>query len=118
MHTFCKPDQFQLTTMAFLCLVMVLFFVKVKPYGNDCYNYFDMFVLVNLTVVAFLCNGKLQVPAPNYGKCLDYVFNMLLWLPLIVWVIVLGWKYRQMIHEKMSAMFTRFGGGYMQFRRT
>ena len=118
MHTFCKPDQFQLTTMAFLCLVMVLFFVKVKPYGNDCYNYFDMFVLVNLTVVAFLCNGKLQVPAPNYGKCLDYVFNMLLWLPLIVWVIVLGWKYIQMIHEKMSAMFTRFRGGYVQFRRT
>lgn len=118
MHTFCKPDQFQLTTMAFLCLVMVLFFVKVKPYGNDCYNYFDMFVLVNLTVVAFLCNGKLQVPAPNYGKCLDYVFNMLLWLPLIVWVIVLGWKYIQIIHEKMSAMFTRFRGGYMQFQRT
>ena len=118
MNTFCKPDQFQLTAMAFLCFVMVLMFVKVKPYGNDYYNYFDMFVLVDLTVVAFLCNGKLQVPVPNYRKILDYVYNVLLWLPLIVWIIVLCVKYRQMINEKMSAVFTRLHGGLMQFRRT
>ena len=118
MNTFCKPDQFQLTAMAFLCFVMVLMFVKVKPYGNDYYNYFDMFVLVDLTVVAFLCNGKLQVPVPNYRKILDYVYNVLLWLPLIVWIIVLCVKYRQMINEKMSAVITRLHGGLMQFRRT
>lgn len=99
--------------MAFLCLIMVLFFVKVKPYGNDYYNYFDIFVLVDLTVVAFLCNGKLQVPAPDYSKVLDYVLNMLLWLPLIMWIIVLCVKYRL-----MSAMFTSCHARYMQFRRT
>ena len=117
MITFMQRNQFQLTMMAFLCLVMLLLFVKVQPYQVDHYNYFDMFVLLNLTVVAFVCNGKLQFIVPYYSKVLECFFIVLLWLPLIVWIIVLGVKYRQNIHEKILAIFARCHGGYMQLRR-
>ena len=117
MITFMQRNQFQLTMMAFLCLVMFLLFVKVQPYQADHYNYFDMFILLNLTVVAFLCNGKLQLPIPYYSKVLECFFIVLLWLPLIVWIIVLSVKYRLKIYEKLLAIFGRCRGGYMELRR-
>ena len=117
MVTFMQRDRFQLTMMAFLCLVMLLLFVKVQPYQVYHYNYFDMFILLNLTVVAFVCNGKLQFTVPYYSQVLECFFIVLLWLPLIVWIIVLVVKYRQKIHEKILAIFARCHGGYMQLRR-
>ena len=117
MITFMQRNQFQLTMMAFLCLVMLLLFVKVQPYQVDHYNYFDMFILLNLTVVAFLCNGKLQFIVPYYSQVLECFFIVLLWLPLILWIIVLSVKYRQTIYEQSLAIFARCHGGYMQLRR-
>ena len=108
-----QRNQFQLTMMVFLCLVMFLLFVKVQPYQVDHYNYFDMFILLNLTVVAFVCNGKLQFTVPYYSKVLECFFIVLLWLPLIVWIIVLSVKYRQTIYEESLAIFARCHGGYM-----
>ena len=117
MITFMQRSQFQLTMMAFLCLVMLLLFVKVQPYQGGHYNYFDMFILLNLTVVAFLCNGKLQLPIPYYSYVLECFFLVLLWLPLVVWIFVLIVKYRKKIYEKLFTIFARCYGRYMELRR-
>ena len=117
MITFMQRSQFQLTMMAFLCLVMLLLFVKVQPYQGGHYNYFDMFILLNLTVVAFLCNGKLQLPIPYYSYVLECFFLVLLWLPLVVWIFVLIVKYRKKIYEKLFTIFARCYGRYMELKR-
>ena len=117
MITFIQCNQFQLTMMAFLCLVMLLLFVQVQPCQCDHYNCFDMFILLNLTVVAFVCNGKLPFTVPYYREGLECFFIVLLWLPFIVWIIVLGVKYRQKIYEKLLAIFARCHGGYRELRR-
>ena len=101
MSTFLKRDQLQLTLMAFFCFMMFLIFSKVRPYRNDRYNYFDMVILLNLTVIVFLSNSKVRKPLFDKN---DIIFNqiimVLFWVPFVTWLIaliVLYWLTRRQV---------------------
>ena len=101
MSTFLKHDQLQLTLMAFFCFMMFLIFSKVRPYRNDRYNYFDMVILLNLTVIVFLSNSKVRKPLFDKN---DIIFNqiimVLFWVPFVTWLIaliVLYWLTRRQV---------------------
>ena len=101
-------DQFQLTMKASFCFIMLLLFSKVKPYQDDYYNYFDMLILLNLTIIAFWCTGKLRVPLFNVmDNVTEYVVNGFLWMPLLIWVIFLFVKYKEKKKEKERCKYTR-----------
>ena len=94
MSTFLERDQLRLTLMAFFCFMMFLLFAKVRPYQNDIYNKFDMGILFNLTMIVFLSNGELTLPM---WDSFDVIFNqtimVLLWVPLVIWLIALFMLY-------------------------
>ena len=93
MSTFMKRDQAQLTMMACFCFIMSLLFSKVRPYRSNIYNYFDMSILCNLTIIAFLSNGKLNLPLWDHNDTrVNDTVMVLLWVPLVMWLIVLHWR--------------------------
>ena len=88
-----KRDQAQLTMMACFCFIMSLLFSKVRPYRSNIYNYFDMSILCNLTIIAFLSNGKLNLPLWDHNDTrVNDTVMVLLWVPLVMWLIVLHWR--------------------------
>ena len=106
MSTFLKRDQVQLTMMACFCFIMSLAFSKVRPYRSNIYNYFDMSILCNLTIIAFLSNGKLRLPLWDYGD--DYVNKTvmaLLWVPIFLWLIFLVLLHRGTIREMLLRVY-------------
>ena len=109
MITFLKRDQFQITLMASFCFLMFLIFTIVRPYQNDIYNYFDIFILFNLTVIGFLSHGKLKLFLWD-GKTIyiDWVIRVLLWVPLMTWMVVLIMLYRGAIRNNCLAIWVRF----------
>lgn len=108
MSAFMPRDQFQLTIKASFCFIMLLLFSKVKPYQDDYYNYFDMLILLNLTIIAFCCTGKLRVPLFDVmDNVTEYVVNGFLWMPLLIWVIFLFVKYKEKKKEKERCKYTR-----------
>ena len=106
MSTFLKRDQFQLTLMASLCFLMFLLFAKVRPYRNDIYNYFDIVILFNLTVIGFLSNGKLRLSLwENTDIYVNQTIMVLLWVPFVIWLIaliVLYWLTRRSVFERVN----------------
>ena len=101
MMTFLKRDQLQLTVMTSFCFMMFLIFSIVRPYRNDIYNYFDIFILFDLTVIDFLSNGKL-----NFFLWIIKVF-LLTWpsgsfsgFLLRYWMALLTMLYRGAIRNK------------------
>ena len=106
MSTFLKRDQFQLTLMASLCFIMFLLFAKVRPYRNDIYNYFDIVILFNLTVIGFLINGKLRLSLwENTDIYVNQTIMVLLWVPFVMWpiaLIVLYWLTRRSVFERVT----------------
>ena len=109
MITFLKRDLFQLTLMTSFCFLMFLIFTIVRPYQNDIYNYFDIFILFNLTVIGFLSHGKLKLFLWD-GKTIyiDWVIRVLLWVPLMTWMVVLIMLYRGAIRNNCLAIWVRF----------
>ena len=100
-YTFLKRDQLQLTLMTSFCFMMFLIFSIVRPYRNDIYNYFDIFILFDLTVIDFLSNGKL-----NFFLWIIKVF-LLTWpsgsfsgFLLRYWMALLTMLYRGAIRNK------------------
>ena len=93
MSTFMKRGQVQLTMMACCCFIMSLLFSKVRPYRSNIYNYFDMSILCNLTIIAFLSNGKLKLPLWDHNDTrVNDTVMVLLWVPLVMWLIALHWR--------------------------
>ena len=113
MSYFMKRDQFQLTMMAYFCFIMSLLFSKVRPYRSNIYNYFDMYILCNLTIIAFLSNGKLKLSLWDHT---DYIINqtivVLLWMPLLTWLIVLVWSNWGIIKENILRVYARYRNRY------
>ena len=99
MSTFMKRDQFQVTIMAFFCFIMSLLFFKVRPYRSNISNYFDMSILCNLTIIAFISNSKLSLPLRD-NISVNKVVMVLLWLPLVSWLITVVWSHWETIQKK------------------
>ena len=107
--TFLKRDQLQLTLMTSFCFMMFLIFSIVRPYQNDMYNYFDIFILFNLTVIGFLSHGKLKLFFWDHKIIyIDWAIRVLLWVPLITWVVALIMLYRGDIRNRFFATWVRF----------
>ena len=109
MITFLKRDQLQLTLMTSFCFMMFLIFAVVRPYRNDVYNYFDIFILFNLTVIGFLSNGKLKLFLWDHNSIsIDWAIRVLLWVPLITWMVLLIMLYRGAIRNKCFRIWVCF----------
>ena len=108
LRAFMKRDQFQLTVMASFCFMMFVLFSKVKPYRDEKYNYFDMFILFNLTSIAVISNSKLRLTfMDNENSYASMAIMALLWLPLPTWSLALCVIYWEKIFEKLSAICFR-----------
>ena len=113
MSTFIKRSQFQLTMMACFCFIMSLLFSKVRPYRSSIYNYFDMFILCNLTIIAFLSNGKLKLPLWDHtDDIINQTIVVLLWIPLVTWLIALVWSHWGIIKERFLRVYARCRNRY------
>ena len=109
MSTFLKRDQVQLTMMACFCFMMSLAFSSVRPYRSNIYNYFDMSILCNLTIIAFLSNGKLKLPLWDYtDDIINQTIVVLLWMPLVTWLMALVWPHRGIIKKKYLRVYARY----------
>ena len=109
MITFLKRDQLQLTLMTSFCFIMFLIFTLVRPYRNDIYNYFDIFILFNLTVIGFLSNGKRKLSLWDHNSIsIDWAISVLLWVPLMTWMVLLIMLYRGAIGNKCFRIWVRF----------
>ena len=109
MITFLKRDQLQLTLMTSFCFIMFLIFAIVRPYRSDIYNYFDIFILFNLTVIGFLSNGKLKLFLWDHKSIsIDWAIRGLLWVPLMTWIVLLIMLYWGAIQNKCFAIWVRF----------
>ena len=109
MITFLKRDQLQLTLMTSFCFMMFLIFAIVRPYRNDIYNYFDIFILFNLTLIGFLSNSKLKLFLWDHKRIsIDWAIRVLLWVPLMTWMLLLIMLYRTAIQNKCFAIWARF----------
>ena len=108
-YTFLKRDQLQLTLMTSFCFMMFLIFSIVRPYRNDIYNYLDIFILFNLTVIDFLNNGKLNLFLwDNKSISIDWAIRVLLWVPLMMWMALLIMLYRGAIRKKCFRIWVGF----------
>ena len=108
LKAFMKRDQFRLTVMASFCFIMFVLFSKVKPYRDEKYNYFDMFILFNLTSVAVISNSKLRLTFLDDGDSYtSRVIMVFLWVPLVTWLFALCVIYWEKIFEKLSAIYIR-----------
>ena len=113
MSTFMKCDQFQLTMMACFCFIMSLLFSKIRPYRSNIYNYFDMCILWNLTIIAFLSNGKLKLPLWDHtDDIINQTVVVLLWMPLVTWLIALVWSNWGIIKESFLRVYARCRNRY------
>ena len=109
MMTFLKRDQLQLTVMTSFCFMMFLSFSVVRPYRNDIYNYFDIFILFNLTVIGFLSNGKLKLSLWNHKSIyVDWAIMALLWVPLMTWMVLLIILYWGAIQNRCFRIWVPF----------
>ena len=109
MMTFLKRDQLQLTVMTSFCFMMFLIFSVVRPYRNDIYNYFDIFILFNLTVIGFLSNGKLKLSLWNHKSIyVDWAIMALLWVPLMTWMVLLIILYWGAIQNRCFRIWVPF----------
>ena len=109
MITFLKRDQLQLTLMTSFCFMMFLIFAIVRPYRNDIYNYFDIFILFNLTVIGFLSNGKQKLFLWDHKSIsIDRAIRVLLWVPLMTWMVLLIVLYRGAIRNKCFRIWVHF----------
>ena len=110
-NTFMKRGQFQVTIMAFFCFIMSLLFFQVRPYRNNISNYFDMSILCNLTIIAFISNSKLSLPLRD-NMLVNKAVMVLLWVPLVSWVITLVWSHWESIQEKILSICAHFHNRY------
>ena len=110
-NTFMKRGQFQVTIMAFFCFIMSLLFFQVRPYRNNISNYFDMSILCNLTIIAFISNSKLSLPLRD-NMLVNRAVMVLLWVPLVSWVITLVWSHWESIQEKILSICAHFHNRY------
>ena len=95
MITFLKRDQFQLTLMTSFFFLMFITFTVLRPYQNDIYNYFDIFILFNLIVIGFLSHGKLKLFLWDHKIIyIDWAVRVLLGVPLMTSMVVLIMLYR------------------------
>ena len=109
MITFLKRGQLQLTLMTSFCFMMFLIFAIVRPYQNDIYNYFDIFILFNLTAIGVLSNGKLKLFLWDHKIIyIDWAIRILLWVPLMTWMVALIMLYRGAIRNKCFTVWVRF----------
>ena len=108
MITFLKRDQFQLTLMTSFFFLMFITFTVLRPYQNDIYNYFDIFILFNLTVIGFLSHGKLKLFLWDHKIIyIDWAIRVLLWVPFMMWMVVLIILYRGAIRNNCLAIWVR-----------
>ena len=95
--------------MTSFCFMKFLIFSIVRPYRNDIYNYLDIFILFNLTVIDFLNNGKLNLFLwDNKSISIDWAIRVLLWVPLMMWMALLIMLYRGAIREKCFRIWVGF----------
>ncbi|XP_057305960.1 uncharacterized protein LOC130644387 [Hydractinia symbiolongicarpus] len=86
-------DQAQLTRLAVICIFVLAIFSVLKPYKKNRINNFDMFVLVNLSAIALLSNGKRSLYTFDpMDEILHDVMQVLMWPPLVLFFIFLAWK--------------------------
>ena len=106
MRAFMRRDQFQLTMMVSFCFIMFVLFSKVKPYRDEKYNYFDMFILFNLTLIAVISNSKLRLTffVDGDSRTSNAIMG-LLWVPLFTWLFARCVIYWKKIFEKRSAIY-------------
>ena len=85
---------------------MFVLFSKVKPYRDEKYNYFDMFILFNLTLIAVISNSKLRLTffVDGDSRTSNAIMG-LLWVPLVTWLFALCVIYWKKIFEKLSAIY-------------
>ena len=109
MITFLKRDQFQLTLMTSFYFLMFITFTVLRPYQNDIYNYFDIFILLNLIVISFLSHGKLKLFLWDHKIIyIDWAVRVLLGVRLMTWMVVLIMLYRSAIRNNCLAIRVRF----------
>ncbi|XP_066912468.1 uncharacterized protein [Clytia hemisphaerica] len=105
LNTFVPIDAESSTWKCLLCLLVCVVFTFNEPYDKPLMNYYDIFILSNLTVVSMLCL-MMRGFAPNRHKVFRNLINVLILLPFILVTIRIFWvygpKFWNWIKEKFS----------------
>lgn len=82
-QTFSMVSPFQRLCKCIFCIIVCVVFTFVQPYSDPWMNYFDSFVLANLTVISMLSLSMRSFSEKNM-KILSNIINILVLLPLIL----------------------------------
>lgn len=109
-QTFSKVTPLQQTFKCMICIFVCVVFTFVQPYNDPWMNYFDSFVLANLTVISLISLSMRSFAERNIDILTD-IINVLVLLPFLLvagkFLRIYGAKFWRWIKIKYTAWKNR-----------
>eukprot|EP00112_Aurelia_sp_Birch-Aquarium-sp1_P010058 Seg2167.4 transcript_id=Seg2167.4/GoldUCD/mRNA.D3Y31 product="hypothetical protein" protein_id=Seg2167.4/GoldUCD/D3Y31 len=92
------------TLLAICCEVILIIFLVMKPYENDMMNYFDIFLLANITFVGTINVGLDAVTEKEKRRAMQIAATVLTYVPLMCIILqFMNWlrkKLKEFVEKK------------------